>query len=403
MTSQIWKQLKEEIHSKCVAYDYIDVADNTLAEFIVDLVRAEKTREEVNNELRTLVGNDYDSNLTLWIYARKEELEHPQPEIIQETEKMDITPKVIRPNRDNRIFTQAIGEVMNNDRHPVENKPTSHSLPQRNKSPRSRSRSRSPSRNTQRPSYRAEKSIKSRLGPQPSSDNTRERPSVFDRLGKVSKATEIKSTKNERCKYWPNCKNGDECTYYHPSTVCPDFPNCPKPANECMFIHPETHKPAAVISPSTSSLPVPCKYFPYCTNPTCPFYHPVIQPPYYAQSKMGYHNISSRVVYPCRDGDKCTRPNCHFLHPNDPNPMTEIICKYDGACTRPNCYYKHTKPTNQYQASSKNTRQFSVPEDEIVERIEVKESADIITQRPSNNENSDFHDMDKDVVMDTAV
>ena len=25
---------------------------------------------------------------------------------------------------------------------------------------------------------------------------------------------------NERCKYWPACKNGDKCEYHHPVTTC---------------------------------------------------------------------------------------------------------------------------------------------------------------------------------------
>ena len=24
----------------------------------------------------------------------------------------------------------------------------------------------------------------------------------------------------EKCKFWPNCKNGDDCPYFHPSTPC---------------------------------------------------------------------------------------------------------------------------------------------------------------------------------------
>lgn len=24
----------------------------------------------------------------------------------------------------------------------------------------------------------------------------------------------------ERCKYWPACKNGDECMYHHPTQPC---------------------------------------------------------------------------------------------------------------------------------------------------------------------------------------
>ncbi|XP_023575439.1 zinc finger CCCH domain-containing protein 14 isoform X4 [Octodon degus] len=119
----------------------------------------------------------------------------------------------------------------------------------------------------------------------------------------------------ERCKYWPACKNGDECAYHHPISPCKAFPNC-KFAEKCLFVHPNckydvkctkpdcpfTHtnrripvlppKPAVTTpaSPSTSQL---CRYFPACKKMECPFYHPK-------------H---------CRFNTQCTRPDCAFYHP----------------------------------------------------------------------------------------
>ncbi|RMB98836.1 hypothetical protein DUI87_25055 [Hirundo rustica rustica] len=58
----------------------------------------------------------------------------------------------------------------------------------------------------------------------------------------------------ERCKYWPACKNGDECVYHHPTLPCKVFPNC-KFADKCLFIHPN------------------CKYDAKCTKPDCPYTH----------------------------------------------------------------------------------------------------------------------------------
>lgn len=68
----------------------------------------------------------------------------------------------------------------------------------------------------------------------------------------------------ERCKYWPACKNGDECAYHHPISPCKAFPNC-KFAEKCLFVHPN------------------CKYDAKCTKPDCPFTHvsrriPVLSP-----------------------------------------------------------------------------------------------------------------------------
>uniref|UniRef100_A0A8C5K037 Zinc finger CCCH domain-containing protein 14 n=1 Tax=Jaculus jaculus TaxID=51337 RepID=A0A8C5K037_JACJA len=118
----------------------------------------------------------------------------------------------------------------------------------------------------------------------------------------------------ERCKYWPACKNGDECAYHHPVLPCKAFPNC-KFAEKCLFVHPNckydakctkpdcpfTHMsrrmpvltPKAVTSPSPSSSGQLCRYFPACKKMECPFYHPK-------------H---------CRFNTQCTRPDCTFYHP----------------------------------------------------------------------------------------
>ncbi|XP_042669946.1 zinc finger CCCH domain-containing protein 14 isoform X1 [Centrocercus urophasianus] len=120
----------------------------------------------------------------------------------------------------------------------------------------------------------------------------------------------------ERCKYWPACKNGDECMYHHPTQPCKVFPNC-KFADKCLFIHPNckydakctkpdcpyTHasrrnplpspKPAPLPAQSVSSSSPLCKFFPACKKMECPFYHPK-------------H---------CRFNTQCTRPDCTFYHP----------------------------------------------------------------------------------------
>ncbi|XP_066244041.1 zinc finger CCCH domain-containing protein 14 isoform X4 [Saccopteryx leptura] len=118
----------------------------------------------------------------------------------------------------------------------------------------------------------------------------------------------------ERCKYWPACKNGDECAYHHPVSPCKAFPNC-KFAEKCLFIHPNckydakctkpdcpfTHMsrrlpilpPKPVLTPTPPSSSQLCRYFPACKKMECPFYHPK-------------H---------CRFNTQCTRPDCTFYHP----------------------------------------------------------------------------------------
>lgn len=56
-----------------------------------------------------------------------------------------------------------------------------------------------------------------------------------------------------------------------------------------------------------------CKFFPNCTNPTCPFEHPEMPL--------------------CRNGADCTVPGCKFFH-------VQVACKFNP-CLNPSCPYKH--------------------------------------------------------------
>lgn len=92
-----------------------------------------------------------------------------------------------------------------------------------------------------------------------------------------------------------------------------------------MGIHPETAKP--VLQQSTSKIPFPCKFFPYCSNPVCPYMHPAMLPQqaFFMQAQPSFTKVGQRVQIPCKNGDACTRPDCHFLHPKDPDFKAEII------------------------------------------------------------------------------
>ncbi|XP_057174321.1 zinc finger CCCH domain-containing protein 14 isoform X17 [Ursus arctos] len=117
----------------------------------------------------------------------------------------------------------------------------------------------------------------------------------------------------ERCKYWPACKNGDECAYHHPVSPCKAFPNC-KFAEKCLFVHPN------------------CKYDAKCTKPDCPFTHmsrriPVLPPkPVAAPAPPS----SSQL---CRYFPACKKMECPFYHPKH--------CRFNTQCTRPDCTFYH--------------------------------------------------------------
>lgn len=63
------------------------------------------------------------------------------------------------------------------------------------------------------------------------------------------------SLKNkERCKYWPNCRQGDKCEFVHPSKNCEIFPHC-KFGEKCLYMHPI------------------CKFGTACTKRDCQYSH----------------------------------------------------------------------------------------------------------------------------------
>ncbi|KAM6202724.1 zinc finger CCCH domain-containing protein 14 [Rhynchocyon petersi] len=117
----------------------------------------------------------------------------------------------------------------------------------------------------------------------------------------------------ERCKYWPACKNGEECAYHHPTSPCKAFPNC-KFAEKCLFVHPN------------------CKYDAKCTKPDCPFTHmsrriPVLPP------KPVTTPTSPSSTQLCRYFPACKKMECPFYHPKH--------CRFNTQCTRPDCAFYH--------------------------------------------------------------
>jgi hypothetical protein len=90
---------------------------------------------------------------------------------------------------------------------------------------------------------------------------------------------------SDRCSFGAACEN-KKCSGKHPS-----------PAQRGRHLKEE----------------VDCKFYPNCTNPSCPFRHPDMPA--------------------CRNGADCTTPGCKFVH-------SKIMCRYNP-CKNPNCVYKH--------------------------------------------------------------
>ncbi|XP_063097002.1 zinc finger CCCH domain-containing protein 14 isoform X3 [Cavia porcellus] len=118
----------------------------------------------------------------------------------------------------------------------------------------------------------------------------------------------------ERCKYWPACKNGDECAYHHPVSPCKAFPNC-KFAEKCLFVHPN------------------CKYDAKCTKPDCPFTHINRRIPVLPPKPAVTTTASPSTSQLCRYFPACKKMECPFYHPKH--------CRFNTQCTRPDCTFYH--------------------------------------------------------------
>ncbi|XP_069494055.1 zinc finger CCCH domain-containing protein 14 isoform X2 [Ambystoma mexicanum] len=135
----------------------------------------------------------------------------------------------------------------------------------------------------------------------------------------------------ERCKYWPACKNGDSCSYHHPTAPCKAFPKC-RFAEKCLFIHPN------------------CKYDAKCTKPDCPYTHASRR---YPVPPADGTAVLSNAPY-CRFDTQCTKPDCPYMHASQLNPeppppksgpaTSSQLCKFYPACKKMECPFYHPKP-----------------------------------------------------------
>lgn len=132
----------------------------------------------------------------------------------------------------------------------------------------------------------------------------------------------------ERCKFWPSCKEGDDCNYYHPSKPCRAFPNC-RFGSQCLYVHPA------------------CKFNPNCTKPMCPFAHPISQVP---TRRMRPARVQQAAQAPkCRYGYRCSNLMCTFSH------QRAESCRFGANCLLESCPYTHpsdmaqTKPASAFK------------------------------------------------------
>ena len=139
----------------------------------------------------------------------------------------------------------------------------------------------------------------------------------------ISSSMEVESSQptdpaESVCKFNLSCTKKD-CQFAHQSPAAPSgvtvdvHDTCPFGAacmnRKCVARHPS---PAQKKDFQTSQ---ECKFFPNCTNPSCPFQHPTMPI--------------------CRNGADCNREGCKFTH-------IKINCKHNP-CLNRNCPYKHVE------------------------------------------------------------
>ncbi|KAJ1528891.1 hypothetical protein ONE63_007260 [Megalurothrips usitatus] len=127
-----------------------------------------------------------------------------------------------------------------------------------------------------------------------------------------------KSLPAERCKFWPSCKNGDKCEFHHPSVPCKLFPNC-KFSDRCLYIHPN------------------CRYNTGCTRTDCPYTHSVPRSGLSSTTTgttCGSHLGNQPIKQACKYFPNCSNLSCPFIHPT--------VCKFGTHCTKPKCQFIHS-------------------------------------------------------------
>ncbi|KAK6042524.1 hypothetical protein COOONC_19970, partial [Cooperia oncophora] len=131
----------------------------------------------------------------------------------------------------------------------------------------------------------------------------------------------------ERCRYWPACRQGENCSYTHPTKQCINFPHCSF-GSRCLYIHP------------------PCRFDRKCVNPNCPYTHGKIS------AAVAPTPAPAQVPQPVAPAGPVAAPEPKVLPDvplsTEPTPVPTLSsltpCLFGNKCKKPNCAFKHPKP-----------------------------------------------------------
>ncbi|WKY13876.1 hypothetical protein Q1695_004597 [Nippostrongylus brasiliensis] len=133
----------------------------------------------------------------------------------------------------------------------------------------------------------------------------------------------------ERCRFWPACRQGENCSYTHPTKQCINFPHCSF-GSRCLYIHP------------------PCRFDRKCVNPNCPYTHGKIA----AAAAVPLAVVAPQVSQPLPTSTPLPKPEPPKVLPDvplstEPNPVPSLSsltpCLFGNKCKKPNCAFKHPK------------------------------------------------------------
>ncbi|KAK4536217.1 hypothetical protein CDCA_CDCA07G2242 [Cyanidium caldarium] len=153
-----------------------------------------------------------------------------------------------------------------------------------------------------------------------------------------------------KCQFWPNCKHGDQCRFFHPTEPCIYYPNC-RAGDRCRYIHPDAGRgmPTQLLMMqkmmqmhTQGMMAPPCKYGYACErrrqNKPCSFSHPQITCRYgkncKRQPRGGMPGMPGTCMFShaplCRNGWECSRPGCAFAHPAKAPDVAEADATTEG-------------------------------------------------------------------------
>eukprot|EP01103_Thecamoeba_quadrilineata_P011696 TRINITY_DN2840_c0_g1_i1.p1 TRINITY_DN2840_c0_g1~~TRINITY_DN2840_c0_g1_i1.p1 ORF type:complete len:373 (-),score=65.55 TRINITY_DN2840_c0_g1_i1:131-1249(-) len=331
-----------------------DKDDNVLSEYVIVMVANQKTKQQVADSLEAFLGQSLSAEFTQWLWNTLDSKLSTKKSIEPDTQMNEVPPLhpseisstiVQADNNNNNTRTQVTGISSRLLLHAVkeavastEDSPkqtTTHTYQTDNIDDNSNNATYNDnSSNTKSSLRKRSKKEKPRArdeevtftvtlngvpdlegSPQRSKKRRSSSPNHADSTVPDVEADSGRPAKKVRCSYWPFCKRGDECVYYHPVENCSKFPNCAF-GDKCLFIHPS----------------ISCKFGSTCNRIGCQFHHPQVSlPPLLPPSQ-------TPPVNPCRFGTSCSRPNCYFWHPVD-------MCKFGSKCARGNCRFRHPVQT----------------------------------------------------------